>query len=243
MSKNLYLTPAVKKFIPKITDNQVEYTGIKLCTHSLVIGGTGAGKSNLLCNFILESSKPKGGTFHSIYICRKTHEPLYQWLEDELKHQIHFFDSVESFPDVTEFPDSVDPANEGQILIVFDDTVTDRNKSAIEKIDRYFCFGRKKNLSCIYLSQSFYDTPGFVRKQICNLLMLSVKGKRELSSILTEYGSLDCSSGELYEIFKYATKQQNDEEAPFLKITTSKCPINKKFSRMWTDYIPIDDEE
>ena len=239
---NLYLTPALQKFIPKTVDHQVQYTGMKLHNHVLCCAGTNGGKTNTLGNYIVEASKPRGGTFVAVYIVRKTQETIYNWMQEELKHQVHFFDSVESFPSVDEFPDAVDPANEGEILIVFDDCVTDRQKSVVDKIDKYFCYGRKKNLTIWYLSQSFYHTPTFIRKQICYLILLTAKGKRELQSILSDYGSLDCDTNTLYQIFKHATAPETGK-IPFLKLDVTKCPLNKKFSRMWLDYIPLEDDE
>ena len=84
MPKNLYMCSKVADKLPKQNDDQVEYTGMKINKHFLVCGGTGTGKSNSLVNYIVETSKPKKGTFKHIFICYKTDEPLYEFLKEEL---------------------------------------------------------------------------------------------------------------------------------------------------------------
>jgi hypothetical protein len=66
------------------------------------------------------------------------------------------------------------------------------------------------------------------------LILLENKGKTDLNNVLREYGGLHVEKNELYKIAKYA--DENDE-LPFLKITTGKCSDDKKFSKGWLNYI------
>jgi len=43
----------------------------------------------------------------------------------------------------------------------------------------------------------------------------------------------------LYRIAKYALTPDQNDEMPFLKITTAKCSDDKKFSKGWLNYIPF----
>jgi len=54
----------------------------------------------------------------------------------------------------------------------------------------YFTYGRKKALTIIYLSQSFFDSDSFIRKQMSYRILLENKGKTDLYNVLREYGGL-----------------------------------------------------
>ena len=68
----------------------------------LCIGGTGAGKSNALLNFIHRSS----GEFYQIIICSfsTTDEPLYNMLH-EREPQINLINNIEDVPELKIFDD------------------------------------------------------------------------------------------------------------------------------------------
>ena len=149
---------------------------------------------------------------------------------------------MEDFPSVDDFPDAVTNDFKDHYLVIFDDCVNDKDRASYNKIKKYFTYGRKRNITSGYLSQSFFDADGFLRKQMSYLLLLSIKGRTDLLNILREYGSLDCSREELYAIFTHATTPKGDDDLPFLKINCEKCPKNKKFSRDFLEYIPIESE-
>ena len=49
---NFYELDKIKKYMPKIDDEQVKYTGMPLFKHILICGGTGSGKSNATMNYL-----------------------------------------------------------------------------------------------------------------------------------------------------------------------------------------------
>ena len=232
----------IKKRLPKMDDEQNQYTGMGINKHFLIVGGTGSGKSNALYDYLIQTSTPKKGTFRHIYICYKTDEILYDDLKEELKNGVSFFKSVAEFPKVDDFPDAITDDFKNKYLVVFDDCINDKDKESYKKIKDFFTYGRKKNVTIVYLAQSFFDADGFIRKQMSYLLLLSIKGKTDLNNILREYGSLQASPAELYRIFKIATTPKDENDIPFLKIDCNKCPDDKKFSRDFLDYIPYKSE-
>ncbi len=137
-------------------------------------------------------------------------------------------------PSVDEFPDAIVNDFKHQYLIVYDDCVNDKNKASYVKVKNYFTYGRKKGITICYLTQSFFDADGFVRKQMSYLLLLSIKGRTDLR----EYGSLQCEPKELYRIFKTATEKKGDE-LPFMKINCCACDDNVKFSRDFLEFLPF----
>ena len=236
MPENFYKSSRIQKKLPKIKDEQFEYTQMKINSHFLISGGTGTGKTNALYSYLLETSKPKNGTFKHIFVVYKTEEPLYEDLKEQLGKQISFYKSIADLPSVDEFPDAIIENFKHQYLIVFDDCVNDKDKNSYVKVKNYFTYGRKKGITLGYLTQSFFDADGFIRKQMSYLLLLSIKGKTDLNNILREFGSLQCEPKELYRIFKTATEKRGDE-LPFLKINCNQVNNDVKFSRDYLDFI------
>jgi len=240
MPQNYYKMDKIQKKLPKQVDEQLEYTGCKINKHMLICGATGTGKTITLFDYIIQTSKPRKGTFKKIFVCYKTDEILYDVLKDELKDGILFFKSVSEFPSVNDFPDAITNDYKDNYLIVFDDCIGDKDKMSYKKIEDYMTYGRKKNLTIIFLTQSFFQTNIFLRKQVSYVLLLSIKGKRDLNAILSDYGSLQANPEELYRIFKIATTPTENDEMPFLKISADAGPDNKKFSKSWTEYLEFE---
>jgi len=236
MPENYYKSDRIKKKLPKIIDEQFQYTGMKINSHFLIAGGTGTGKTNALYSYLLETSKPRNGTFKHIFVVYKTEEPLYEDLKEQLGNGISFYKSIAELPSVDEFPDAIINNFKYQYLIIYDDCVNDKDKASYVKVKNYFTYGRKKGITLGYLTQSFFTSDGFIRKQMSYLLLLSIKGRTDLNNILREYGSLQCEPKELYRIFKTATEKHGDE-LPFLKINCNQVSNDVKFSRDYLDFI------
>jgi hypothetical protein len=233
MPQNYYKSSRIQKKLPRIKDEQFEFTEMKINQHFLIAGGTGTGKTNALYSYLF---KPKNGTFKHILVVYKTEEPLYEDLKEQLGKGISFYKSITDLPSVDEFPDAIVNDFKYQYLIVFDDCVNDKDKASYTKVKNYFTYGRKKGITLAYLTQSFYESDGFIRKQMSYLLLLSIKGKTDLRNILSEYGSLQTDPKELYRIFKTATEKHGDE-FPFLKVNCCACDDDVKFSRDYLEYI------
>ena len=121
MPENFYNSTRIKKKLPKLTDFQQEYTGMKISKHFMIAAGTGGGKTNALYSYLIETSKPKNGTFKHIFIVYKTDEPLYDDLKEQIQDGITFVKSISELPDVDEFPDSIEHKYKYNFLVVFDD--------------------------------------------------------------------------------------------------------------------------
>lgn len=163
---NFYTIKSVQKKLPKHKDEQYDYTKMKINTRFLIIGLSGAGKTNALMNYIELSTRCKSGTFDHIFLCYKTDEPLYNFLIEELEENISVYKSLNDFPDVSQFTDAVNSKkkNPPKYLCIFDDCVNDKDSLSVKKINEYFAFSRKKNITCCFISQSYFDCETFIRK-------------------------------------------------------------------------------
>lgn len=163
---------------------------------ALIIGSSGAGKTNCLLELIHRFS----GTFERIVICTKDkNEPLYEFLEMKLGGKgVEIYEGSENIPALESFK------NCGQSLICFDDLVLEKDQSVISQ---YFIRGRKigGGVSCAYLSQSYYKTPKVIRLQIGYLFLKKLSSKRDLTMILSEV-SIGTDIKGLTALYKKATE-------------------------------------
>lgn len=151
----------------------------------LIIGPSGSGKTNMMVDLIINHIY-----FDKIYIFAKDlEEPLYEFLKDffaKCKKRIEkklnrdmpdiafFSDELADIPDI----DEIDKKK--QHLIIFDDFVTERDQDDIKDI---FVRGRKKNISTIYLSQSYFDVPKIVRLNAQYFALFNIADRKELRAI------------------------------------------------------------
>lgn len=232
---NFYTTDRIKKKLPKEKDLQQNFTKMKIDCRFLICGGSGTGKTNSLMNYIYQTGKVKNGTFTHVFLCFKTSEILYDDLIEQLDSQISIYKTLESFPDCNQFPDQT----KDKYLCIFDDCVNEKSSASVKKINEYFAYSRKKGITCCFISQSYYDTPTFLRKNMNYLLLLSISGNRDLIGILREFNVTDMTKEKLQKIYNYAITPRTENDMPFLKITCFKTPDNEKYSRNFSEYIKV----
>lgn len=168
--KNFYaIVPKSKK----VHNPGYDKHGLDIPFYMLIIGGSGSGKTNVLMQIMQCSTK----TFHRIIICVKnSDEPLYNLLLEKCP-EVEFYESGH-IPDIDEFDSSE------QSLLVFDDLVLEKDQSAISE---YFIRGRKLNITCIYISQSYYKVPKLIRINCRYIILKKLSSKKDLKLILNEY--------------------------------------------------------
>ncbi len=178
---------------------------IKLPCQMVVAGKTGGGKTNIVMNFLSAV-----GVFTKVFLCVKNPtEPLYKFLIDKYtiagnkakEQAIWVFDEPSKLPDIMEFG----PMLNGQhgILIV-DDFVNEEEKD-LKGVMTAFGQGRKQgnaeggDLSVIFISQDFFGTPKFARKQASLLELGPLTSVKDLKRIVSEY-ALDMSPEDLSKL-------------------------------------------
>jgi len=216
-----------KKFLLKQHNPNFEIHGIKTPFRMLIIGGSGAGKTqtflNILHNF--------GNTFNNIYIITKNKdEPIYNYLEEKLGEKgLSITEGISSAPDLDKFD------KEEQSLIVLDDLVLEKNQKAIEE---FFIRARKLNCSLIYISQSYYAVPRIIRQNLTYLVIKRLNTLKDLFRILQEY-SLGVDKGQIKEIYDSATKSNKQD---FLLVDLEEAPENR-FRKNFNEIFDISEEE
>ena len=137
---------------------------------------------------------------------------------------------------MSDLPAAKDLKSDGHQLVIFDDCVADKNQ---EKISEYFLYGRKINnnlgCSCIYISQRYFGIPTTVRAQLNYMILLKIRGFRDLKLILKD-ANLGIEVEELEAIYNDATKNNLD----FLKISCVEKDDNKLLSKNFDGFYMLD---
>jgi hypothetical protein len=152
----------------------------------VIVGASGSGKTNTLIN-LLQNMKD---TFMEVILCLPSNdEPLYNYLADVLQDRLKIYTgSIEltkkkTKPNVPLISEVAEVDDKGYIpkLIIFDDLCLEENQ---QDICEYYIRGRKKNISCMYLTQSFYKCPKTIRMNASYVLLKRGVKDRDLKDIL-----------------------------------------------------------
>lgn len=186
-----------KIFLEKVSNPNFHLHKLKIPFRMCIVAPSGSGKTNFLVN-LLSLFSQGDGTFQSIHIVtRNKDEPLYKWLES-MSDQIVIKEGVNNTPPLDKFD------KEYNHLVVWDDLVLSKDLSMVEQ---YYIRARKLNVSCIFISQSFFRIPKMIRNNCSYMILLKLSGNREVNLILSEFG-LGVSKDELIAIYNYATKDK-----------------------------------
>ena len=148
---NFYKHKNMKEFITEYENPCFESHQIKVPFRMSVIGASGGGKTQFLLNLISKCQNTSG----HIYVCYKSPEPLYQFLEKIIgSDKITFFTQLSKFIQPNEVP------KDKQILMVFDDCVTYSDKQhASLKIILYEVAKLGKGLVCAICLNHSSESP------------------------------------------------------------------------------------
>lgn len=204
---------------------------IPLTSRILICGPTGSGKTNILMNLI-----KKIGVFTRIYLfCKTPEEKLYkQWiekvrkLEEKHKQKILFVsDSLESLPDANQF----DP--EYTNLLVIDDFAFSKERQ-LEPVVDCWIRARKKNVTMIFLTQSYHKTPIDIRKNSDYLILKKLNTQKDINTILSEYNFGDVDRTILKKVYNKCI------EGDFKNFMTIDCNCSENYLKFRKNLVPLD---
>jgi hypothetical protein len=174
----------------------------------LICGGTGSGKTNILMNIIFGMA-----CWTRFYLCAKNlSEDLYNFLiteiqkvEKKLKKQgeILFVCS-----EISELPLENEFDKRYNNLVIIDDFINEPAK-VLKPLANLFTMGRKRNISCVFISQGYTETPIMIRKN-CSQVILKEMKPNDLRNILRGF-STRYSSKELMAMFDLCHTNEVDQ--------------------------------
>lgn len=169
--------------------------------HYMLVGPTGCGKTNTLCNMILQWLNADKITIYTI----NPDQDKYQMLAD-------FFDAIKEETDEDilniENPEDVIPVEELDVddnkVIIFDDIKID--KKNMDTVKEYFSLSRNKKCNCIYLCQSYYDVPKYIRRNTKCFCLFPSLDNRDVREIASDHRK-SIKRTEFEQIYKKATEE------------------------------------
>lgn len=189
-----------------------------------IVGASGSRKTTTAIEILYRMN----GTFGLVIICcMSDDEPLYKYLRTKIpEEQIRFYEGYDNIPELASLP------TDTQILIIFDDLVLEKKQ---DKILQYFIRARKhgKSVSCMYLTQSYFNTPKIIRLNSNYIIVRKVGSSRDLNLMLRDF-SLGLERDELFKMYEYATSTDND----FLMIDIGAEP-DKKYRKSFFEIIKV----
>lgn len=185
---------------------------IKIPFRMLIVGSSGSYKTGTLLNLINIMSD----TFMSVTIITKNaDEPLYKYIQTKIPStHLNIVEGVQNIPNLDEFDKS------DNHLVVFDDLITEKN---LKSVSEYFIRARKQNVSCVFITQSYFspDKDFKLIRRNCNYIILKkISGMRDLNLIMREY-SLNITKEEFVKLYQSIT---NTSIMDFLMIDVDASP-------------------
>jgi hypothetical protein len=175
--------------------------------------------------------------FDTLTICAKDiEEPLYKdylipkirKLEKRIKEPIlSITTEPKDIPDI----DSYDP--EKRNVVIFDDQVITPNQENVKQI---FMRGRKRGITAIFISQSYFDINKFVRKNCDYMILKSLSSVKDMKRILAEVNSNDIEPDTLVNLHKSAIAEN---PMNFLMIDLKVQDPNRKYRINFDKFLTI----
>ena len=172
----------------------------------LIIGGSGSGKTNSLLNLINNQLD-----IDKIYLYEKDpYEKKYQYLINKReKVGLNHFNDPKAFmeysndmQDVYKNTEDYNPIKKRKVLIIFADMIADMiNSNKLNPVAELFIRGRKRNISIVFITQSYFKVPKDVRLNSTHFLIMKIPNKRELQQIALNHSS-DIDFKDFMNIYK-----------------------------------------
>lgn len=214
-----------KKFLDDVDNPNFNLHHLEIPFRACVVAPSGSGKTNFVVNLIKLFSQGKGTFADITIVTRNKDEPLYNWLAMQ-SDQIKIVEGMKNNPKLDDFD------KKQNHLIIWDDLVLSKK---LDDVSEYYIRARKKNVSLLFLSQSYVDIPKIIRKNSSYLILLDLGGsKRERDFILREWAS-DLEKEQLSAIY---TDAVSDKFTPLI-IKGGKVNENEKYRKGFTNFYNV----
>ena len=216
-----------KKYLDNVENPNFNLHKIELPFRMCVVAPSGSGKTNFVINLIRVFSHGKGTFTDITIVTRNKDEPLYNWLVSQ-DENIRVLEGMQNNPKLDDFDKKYNH------LLIWDDLVLSKN---LDSVCEYYLRARKKNVSLMFLSQSYVDIPKMIRKNSTFLVLFDLGGStREQNFILKEWSS-DLDKDELRAIYEDAVS----ENLSPLIIKGGKVKRNEKYRKGFIGFYDLDE--
>ena len=161
----------------------------------MIIGGSGSGKTNTLLNLINEQNDIDKIYLYGRDLNERKYKILIKKRKDagikNLSDSNAFIECSITMDDVYENFNDYNSSRKRNILIVFDDMIVDimTNKKFQAIIKELIIRCRKLNISLVFIAQSYFSVPKYVRLNSTHYLIMKINDKRELQNIAINHSA------------------------------------------------------
>lgn len=154
----------------------------------LMVGATGAGKSNFLLHLLIE---PNGIRFKNLILISTSHDQLkYKFLENILSHVPEIgFEKISTRDEFQQYCNRQD--GEGEVpdnsLVIFDDMPVQQSSEFHDIMRKYFTTGRHRHVDTVLLFQSYAAVPKNAIREQVNMLFIFRQDGRNLQLIYRDH--------------------------------------------------------
>ena len=192
-----------------------------------IIGGTGSGKSNALCNLISKQSNK----YYDIIIFNpvSTDEPLLKLLKQKMP-DLHLISDIEELPSLSEFVGD----SEHEKLIVFDDVIN-MEKKHFKKVNEYFTGGRKLSFTVVIMAQNYVSIPKTIVRNCQYFLIFKLNDNITIANIIRNHNIYNVDKDKFRKLYDEATS----EPLNFFLVDLKTKDKTKHLRRNFTSFFEI----
>ena len=192
-----------------------------------IIGGTGSGKSNALCNLISKQSNK----YYDIIIFNpvSTDEPLLKLLKQKMP-DLHLISDIEELPSLSEFVGD----SEHEKLIVFDDVIN-MEKKHFKKVNEYFTGGIKLSFTVVIMAQNYVSIPKTIVRNCQYFLIFKLNDNVTINNLIRNHNIYNVDKDKFRKLYDEATS----EPLNFFLVDLKTKDKTKHLRRNFTSFFEI----
>ena len=192
-----------------------------------IIGGTGSGKSNALCNLISKQSNK----YYDIIIFNpvSVDEPLLKLLKQKMP-DLHLISDIEELPSLSEFVGDSDHEK----LIVFDDVIN-MEKKHFKKVNEYFTGGRKLSFTVAIMAQNYVSIPKTIVRNCQYFLIFKLNDNVTINTLIRNHNIYNVDKDKFRKLYDEATA----EPLNFFLVDLKTKDKTKHLRRNFTSFFEI----
>ena len=190
-----------------------------------IIGGTGSGKSNALCNLISKQSSK----YYDIIILNpvSVDEPLLKLLKQKMP-ELKLISDIEELPSLSEFVGD----SEHEKLIVFDDVINMSTKD-FKKVKEYFTGGRKLAFTVVIMAQYYVSIPKTIVRNCQYFFIFKLNDNVTINNIIRNHNIYNVEKGEFRNFYDDATSEPLNFFLVDLKTKDKSTHLRKNFDSFY----------
>lgn len=234
----------VKNDKPKINPNYGQTHMFKVPFRACIVASSGSGKTNTMLDII----QRMGSTFCKVILCvPEPDEPLYNLLKEKLGDKMEIYTGdvkagktgKKIAPNVPKLDTVAQEDSEGWVptLLIADDLMLYEDQSTLET---YWVRGRKKNISMVYISQSFFKIPITIRRNTQYFILKRNVLESDLKKVF-KITCFDMPFTKFLQYYREATSNMHD----FLLIDSENSALYKNFDThaLFSNYHKTDEQK